>query len=131
RIRSNRSKESDAELHKVFTIDKNGNSTMNLTGELDRWVGQYQWSSDSEKIYFTAQNEGRVELYSVPSGGGDYTALVDEQGQVGSFSVAPDGTVYYVYADVTSPDEIYRVDSGGGSPEQLTSFNQEFVEEVN
>jgi dipeptidyl aminopeptidase/acylaminoacyl peptidase len=130
RIRSNRSKESDAELHKIFTINTDGKNTVNLTGELDRWVGQYQWSADSDKIYFTAQNEGRVELYSVPSRGGDYTPLVDERGHVGSFSVASDGTVYYVYEDVTSPDEIYRVGSDGGSPEQLTSFNQEFVDEV-
>jgi dipeptidyl aminopeptidase/acylaminoacyl peptidase len=130
RVRSNRSKETDSELHKIFTIENDGSSKVNLTGALDRWAEQYQWSADSDKIYFTAQNEGRVELYSVPSRGGDYTPLVNERGHVGSFSVSPDGTVYYVFEDVTSPDEIYRIGSDGGSTEKLTSFNQEFVDEV-
>lgn len=130
RVRSNRSKESDAELHKIFTMEPGSTDRVNLTGALDRWAEQFQWSADGDKIYFTAQNEGRQELYSVPSGGGSYTAIVDDNGEVGSFAVADDGTVYYVYEDLTSPQEIYQVDAEGGERRQLTSFNQDFVDEV-
>jgi len=131
RVRSNRSKESDAELHKIFMRSiQPGDEPVNLTGSLDRWAEAFEWSDDGKKIYFTAQNEGRVELYSTPSQGGSHTPIVTSDGEVGSFSVADDGTVYYVYEDVTSPDEVYRVSSEGGEPQQLTSYNEAFVNEV-
>ena len=131
RVRANRTKETDAELHKIFTRSIQSNDKpVNLTGSLDRWAEVFEWSDDGDKIYFTAQNEGRVELYSTPSDGGPYSSIITRKGEVGSFSVTDDGTVYYVYEDITSPDEIYRISSEGGEPKQLTSFNEAIVNEV-
>ena len=130
RLRDHRSKESDAEQMKVYVISAQGRDTVNLTAALDQWCSAVRWSSDSRRIYFTAQNAGRVNLYAVPVDGGDVTPLVDEPGQVRSYALATNGELYYVYTDATHPPEIYRADRDGSAKRRLTDFNKSFVDKV-
>jgi dipeptidyl aminopeptidase/acylaminoacyl peptidase len=130
RIRSNRSKESDAELKKIYVMAAEGGEPVHLNESLDRWVNDFQWGPAGDNIYFTAQNEGRVELHSASNEDGSISSIVTDQGQVGDFSVAGDGTIYYAYEDFTHPDEIYRIDSNSSEQEKLTALNKELTEEV-
>lgn len=134
RQRAGRSKETDAELVKLFTLPVSNdtlvhsNTKNNITGPLDRWANKYKWANDN--LYFTIQDKGRVELYKSSDDGSNATSIIDDQGQVGDFAVAGDGTVYYVYGDFTHPDEIYRVNTDGSGKVKLTSFNQDFINQV-
>jgi len=134
RQRAGRSKETDAELVKLFTLPVSNdtlvqeNAKNNITGPLDRWANKYKWENDN--LYFTIQDRGRVELYKSTDDGGNATPVVEDQGQVGDFAVANDGTIYYVYGDFTHPDEIYRVNTNGSGKEKLTTFNREFTSQV-
>lgn len=130
RERAGRSKESDAELIKLYTMDPDGENVVNLSGPVDRWVEGFQWAPNSERLYFSIQNEGRVELYTVAADGGDPQSLIREQGQVGDFAVAEDGTIYYVFSSMSRPDEIWRAGPDGRGGERLTAFNAAFVNEV-
>lgn len=130
RERSRRSKESDAELKKLYTMTADGGEPIGLTRSIDRWADDFQWGPDSDRVFFTVQNEGRVELYSVPGTGGSGDPIVTERGQVGAFSVAGNDTIYYVYGDFTNPDEIFRIRPDGSGRGKLTAFNKAFVDEV-
>jgi dipeptidyl aminopeptidase/acylaminoacyl peptidase len=130
RVRSHRSKESDAELENIYVMDAAGGKPVNLTKSLDRWPNKFQWGRGADNVYMTVQNEGRVELYSASIKNGSVSPIVTERGQVGDFSVAQDGKIYYVYEDFTHPDEIYRIDWDGSDKEKLTTLNEAFTQEV-
>jgi dipeptidyl aminopeptidase/acylaminoacyl peptidase len=131
RLRAGRSKESDAELKKLYTLPARGGRAMELSAPLDRWVGDFSWSSQGKTVYFTVQNQGRQELYSAPAEGGPVTALVTDPGQVGSFAVEKDGkAIYYVFTDLVQPDEIFRLDVAAASKTQLTRVNHAFTQSV-
>lgn len=131
RIRSHRSKESDAELKKIYVMDIATGEARDLTGPIDRWTNDFQWgSADTDAVYFTAQNEGRVELYAASSDDGAITPIITDRGQVGDFSVAENGKVYFAFQDFRHPVEIYRSDPDGSNREKLTALNQQLTDEV-
>jgi len=123
RTRGHRSKESDAELYKVYVMDTEGENLVNLTSSLDRWSQSPAWSYDSQKIYFTAQNLGRVGLYVATAEGGKVSSLIDEVGQVGSYAISKNSEIFYVFTDFTHPPEIYKTNVHGQKKEKLTDFN--------
>lgn len=129
RTRDHRSKESDAEFYKVYVIPANGGTPVNLTVSLDQWSMSPVWAYDGKRIYFTAQDTGRVCLYEASIEGGKVAPIIEDYGQVGSFAPRKNGDVYYVFQDFAHPAEIYRV-GAGGKKERLTFFNQKFSEEV-
>ncbi|MCZ6777109.1 MAG: S9 family peptidase [Ignavibacteria bacterium] len=130
RERDHRSKESDAELKKVYVMSVSGGSPVNLTAPLDRWSSSPQWSSDGSTVYFTAQNSGKIGLYAAPVEGGTARPVMDEVGQVTSYCLGEDGEIFYVFTDNTQPPEIYRTNMDGGGKRKLTELNTAFAEEV-
>ena len=130
RLRDHRSKESDAELRKVYVIPAEGGETINLTTSLDRWSMSPTWSRDSRTVYFSAQNSGRVGLYTAPAVGGKVDCVFEEDGRVEDFCLGSKGEVFLVYQDFTHPPEIFCIDQDGSEKEQMTYFNQSLVDEV-
>jgi dipeptidyl aminopeptidase/acylaminoacyl peptidase len=131
RNREHRSKESDAELYKVCVILREGGDAVNLTEPLDRWSGSPAWTEDGEKVYFTAQNHGRVGLYSAPKKGHAVNKVFEENGQVEDFCMGKNGDIFLVYTDFTHPEEIFRINETQNiEKKQLTNLHQEFVNEV-
>lgn len=132
RNRDHRSKESDAELYKVCVIPKEGGDQFNLTEPLDRWASSPVWAEKSDKVYFTAQNHGRVGLYAAPKKGYEVNCVFEENGQIGDYCLGENGDIFFVYTDFTHPQEIFRISAGEKTPEkqQLTHFHQDFIDEV-
>jgi len=130
RLRDHRSKESDAELHKIFVISSKEGKPVNLTGKLDRWSSSPVWSDDGSKVYFTAQNSGKVCLYEAPAEGGKVKTIIDELGQVRSYALGNNDNIYYVFTDFTHPTEIFRTNVQGTEKEKLTFFNREVMDEI-
>lgn len=130
RLRDHRSKESDAELRKVYVIPKDGGEPVNLTEPLDRWSMNPTWADDSAKVYFTAQNHGRVGLYAAPRQGGKVDCIFEDNGQVQDFCLGKDGEIFFVYTDFTHPPEIFRFDGATKEKRPLTFFHQDFVDAV-
>jgi dipeptidyl aminopeptidase/acylaminoacyl peptidase len=130
RLRDHRSKESDAELHKIYVIPANGGTPVNLSASLDRWSSSQAWSEDSQKVYFTAQNSGKVCLYVSDVEGGKVTPIVDDYGQLRRFTLGKNGEIFFITSDFTHPAEIYKTNIRGGQKQKLTSFNKKFTEEV-
>ncbi len=128
RMRDHRSKESDAELPKIYVIPCKGGHPVNLTAPLDRWSMSPAWSDDSQKVYFTAQNSGKVGLYVAPKEGGKVDLLFEDKGQVLDFCLGKTGEKFIVHTDFTHPAEIYRI--GEKKRVQMTSFHQDLVDEV-
>jgi dipeptidyl aminopeptidase/acylaminoacyl peptidase len=130
RVRDRRCKESDAELHKIYVMPKEGGDPVNLTATLDRWSMSPVWSDDSQRVYFTAQNSGKVGIYMAPRQGGKVERLFEENGQVSHFCMGKDKEIFFVYTDFTHPPEIYRISEENKNKVQMTAFHRDLIDEV-
>ncbi len=129
RLRDHRSKESDAELHKLYVIPSDGGTPRDLTSPLDRWCRSFQWTGDGKKLYFVAQNVGRQSLYEVPWEGGEIRPVIDRDGQVKNFTLSSRNEIFYTYGDFTHYPEVYRMRPDGGK-EKLTSLHDSLNDEI-
>jgi dipeptidyl aminopeptidase/acylaminoacyl peptidase len=97
-----------------------------LTAGFDRSVADMTLSRDGKTVYFTAMDEGRVRLFSVPTGGnGKVTALDRDSGGVYAGPQLGGRWLVARWEDATNPAELVRVDTRNGRHEFLTSFNKE------
>jgi dipeptidyl aminopeptidase/acylaminoacyl peptidase len=102
-----------------------------LTDGFDRSVSDMTLSTDGKTIYFTAMDEGRVRLFSVPAGGkGKVSALNRDSGGVYAGPQRAGRSLVARWEDATNPAELVRVDTRSGRHEFLTGFNRERAAEL-
>lgn len=100
-----------------------------LTQSFDRMSRWPRFSPDGQYIYFTADDDGTVNLCRIPVGGGEITRPISGRVVVWSYSIAQSGEVA---AQVTSPDrpsEIFTVNSSGAQT-RVTHVNDAFLAKI-
>ena len=107
----------------VWLIDADGKNRHELTGMIDNRQGAPEWSGDGRSVYFTVQERGSVHLYRIPSGGGTPVAVVDERGNVGSWSVHGD-QIAYAFTSPSDQAELY-LKAGDQPAQKLTDLNRD------
>ena len=97
-------------------------------------ANNHLWSADGKQIYFVADRRAEPyylpadsDLYAVPSGGGEPTRIASIDGNIGPYSVAPEGRrIAFIGTLRGSPERSYSqsdlwiLDSPGGVPRNLT-----------
>ena len=97
-----------------------------LTDGFDRSVSDMTLGADGKTIYFTAMDEGRVRLFSVPArGNAKVAALNRDSGGVYAGPQPAGRSLVARWEDATNPAELVRVDTRSGRHEFLTGFNRE------
>ncbi|HKX60743.1 MAG TPA: S9 family peptidase, partial [Verrucomicrobiae bacterium] len=108
----------------------NGTVT-SVAPSFDRSVADVAFSPDSRTLYFSAEDGGRVRIWSAPANGGEARLAVDApQGVWGAFSIPEKATTSLLFANweaAHSPGECYRVELGNWQRTRLTGFNNEAV----
>jgi dipeptidyl aminopeptidase/acylaminoacyl peptidase len=99
-----------------------------LTAALDRDAGNALWSADSKTIFFAAQTEGDIPLYSIPAKGGNVTRLIGNDNGVNEFDMRGDKIVYAL-TETKNPWELYLYNAKTKSSKQLSNFNEGWVSE--
>jgi dipeptidyl aminopeptidase/acylaminoacyl peptidase len=94
----------------------------------DLSVGGYTLSRDGSAIWFTAAQEGRQNLFTVPAAGGALRRVA--QGGAISAPAVGEGFVVYSKATLTAPADLFRVEAAGGAPRQLTQMNASWLKDV-
>ena len=74
----------------------------------DLSVEEYCLSADAKTVYFTADNEGRRDLFEVSLAGGT-PKLVKKGGAIGSVRAAAGGRVIFTEASLVAPPEIFSL----------------------
>ncbi len=82
----------------VFVLPAGGGSPQQITDGDFHHRGDIAWAADGKALYVVANrnpdwnmNIGNTEVYRVPIGGGEITALTDRKGSDGNVRVSPDG----------------------------------------
>ncbi len=98
----------------AYASDGNGNVEM-------------AWSPDSKALFFRYEWEGDANLWRLPIDGGVATKLTYEEGSLGNFTVAGDGSaIAYVRSTPTRAGEIHVLDLDGGAPVVITDWATDF-----
>src|SRR5438876_757564 len=55
----------ESDLFRLMIFDRKTGENKNLTENFDRWVETFIWSTDSLRLYFTADEQGVVPIHSI------------------------------------------------------------------
>ncbi|MFQ5719143.1 MAG: prolyl oligopeptidase family serine peptidase [Acidobacteriota bacterium] len=97
-----------------------------LADDWDRSVGSLTWTADSKALIVTAQETGRVKIFSVDVATGKVTPLVDAHHNT-AVQVASDGRLFFLRDHTAAPADLFTAAADGSSPRALTAVNKERV----
>jgi dipeptidyl aminopeptidase/acylaminoacyl peptidase len=112
----------------VMPID--GGEVRDLNLELDREVFIHHWTADSRAIVFCAETFGDAEVYRVTLDDGEIETLVSGTMEIDALDVAPDGGLAYCGCTPLAPAELFWRASGASTAQQMTTYNQDFLDEI-
>ncbi len=114
----------ESDRWRLIVLDLANDRTTVVTEPLDRSVGSFAWSSDSTRLFFTAEDRGRHVLYIIPAQGGASRLIASGPNTIDDVQLSGDGkTMIYTSQSASAPIEIYRTTSSGGEPVALTHLN--------
>jgi dipeptidyl aminopeptidase/acylaminoacyl peptidase len=101
---------------------RSGNTAMDSFSRLPLGENILQWAAGA-RLVFASEKDGWAHLYSVPSSGGPETALTPGGYEVENVAWSPDRSYCVVACNNGDIDHrhLWKVNVGGGAPEQLTS----------
>jgi dipeptidyl aminopeptidase/acylaminoacyl peptidase len=91
---------------------------------IDRVITQVKWAADESKLYFTAQNQGGVPLYSFDITSKQVKQLTDNNTGVLGFDLTSNGFIY-AKTGIENPSEIYH--QMADSTRTFTSLNSAWL----
>jgi len=112
----------------IATASATGEKPTLITSSLDRDAGNLVWSGDSKTIFFAAQADGDIPIYSVPAKGGDITKILGNDNGVNDFDVQGDKVVYAL-TETKNPWEIFILNLKDKSNVQPTKLNEGWLKE--
>ncbi len=118
---------------KLYVMNRDGSNARMISGNLDRDVGNPQWSGDSRGLFIQYDDEGNTKIGYV-SLSGDVQVLAENVGGLslgrpysgGQYSVARNGTFTFTHGTPYQPAEL-AVGRLGRDVQQLTSLNEDLL----
>lgn len=112
----------------IDVYDRKAKSKKTLFETPDLSVGEVAVTADGGSIAFTAESEGRGNLYTLPLAGGTPREIV----RGGSLSAVSAGPDFFVYsrASLDGPAEIFRASLDGKNVTALTRENEGWKKDV-
>ena len=104
-VRAQRRPTFEADRWYLDIYDRKTKAKRTLFESPDLSVDEFVLSKDGKTVYFTAEREGRRDLFEVSLSGGT-PRLLKKGGDIGSLSAGP-GVLVFTEATLTSPPEIF------------------------
>jgi dipeptidyl aminopeptidase/acylaminoacyl peptidase len=117
--------ETTMEDNHVWLMAADGSGRRDLGAAVDNRQGPAEWAPDGSALYASVQERGHQRLYRLPLAGAPQPVIAEE-GRVGSFSVAADGTLAYAFTGRADLAQLH-VRAAGGAPRRLTDLNADVL----
>jgi dipeptidyl aminopeptidase/acylaminoacyl peptidase len=100
----------ESDRWRLMLYDRRTGQKRNLTEDFDRWVGTITWLTDSSRIYFTTDNEGKSAVYSLSVATGKTVELpLVIMASVDDLAVDSRGEeIFFTNNSIEAPNEIWR-----------------------
>ena len=112
-------------LHIVVRDARTGKARA-LTASWDRSVMRIGVSADGASLLATAADGGQEALFAIDAADGTPRKIVGT-GEVGGYAATKDA-VYFTWANLAAPADLYVTRIRGGTPQRLTAVNQALLE---
>lgn len=121
----------EADRWRLMLFDRATSATATVTEEFDHSVESYEWSPDSQTIYFTAEENGEMILWGVTLPPRNEVKRV-LAGFNSEFDLSSDGnTLAIVRTSLTLPAEVFAMDfKKSSTPRQLTHHNDMLLSQL-
>ncbi|MBA3232022.1 MAG: S9 family peptidase [Acidobacteria bacterium] len=127
-VRAQRRAAFESDRWYLDAYDLASRTTRTLFTTPDLSLGHYSLSKDGSTIWFTAQQEGRENLFRLPAAGGEPVRVM-QGGMISSIQVGADALVFS-RSSLTAPPDIYRAGLDGAALRPLTRANASWMKEV-
>lgn len=118
----------ESDRWRLLVLERATGKISNLTEALDRWVGEFTWSPDSTRLFFTVEDRGRSGLQMISATGGGSRNVIAGSSTLGDVQFSADGrTMVYTEQSGSRPAEIFRTTSAGGAGTPLTRLNDGLI----
>lgn len=117
-----------ADRVRLMQIDRATGKEKELLSGWDRSPHRWVFVDDGS-LLLEAEETARMKLFHLELGSGE-PRRVHGKGSASGVSVTPDGTLYFVLNDLSSPAEVVRCPLSGGPTERVTHFTRWFEEEI-
>ena len=120
----------ESDQQNLVLYDRAKYTTVNLTKNFDRSVGQYIWGPYSKYIYFTAIDRGKSKIYRLSIKNGKIKTLVDDA-VCWNIVISNDGNyLYYLKSTSIQPYEIYKYNNKNNKQKRLTFFSDSLFSQL-
>jgi len=123
----------ESDLFRLAVYEVATGATTVLTESFRNWVEEFEWSSDSKTLYFSAPAEGRTPVYRLDLSDRRITPLLTDAALAGFKFVPGEKRLVFIQHSVGQPREIYTAEIEGGKLEpatRLTTVNEAVAGEV-
>ena len=118
--------ESDRWYLDAYDVAAGTKKTLFTTPDLS--IGEYALSKDGLTVWFTAGEQARTNLFTVPVTGGTPNRVV-KGGSISGIQPGANGVVFSM-STLISPPDIYRASAGEGLVQPLTHANESWLSTV-
>ncbi len=120
-------------VNKLYVMNRDGSNSRLISGNLDRDVGDPQWSADGRGLFFQYDDEGNTKIGYI-SLDGNVEVLAHDVGGLslgrpysgGEYTVADNGTFTFTLGTPLHPAEL-AVGRRGRDAQQLTRLNEDLL----
>ncbi|MBN1781278.1 S9 family peptidase [bacterium] len=114
----------------ILLKDRFNGRIRNLTENFDLDVNEMVWTPDSDHIYFTAWDQGRLVIFHVDVKTGKIKGTL-LTGTNTNLMISPDGNrLYFVRSRAHMPPEIFTCNLKGEQLEQISFLNHRLVNQI-
>jgi len=123
-------------LAQLMVVDINADGTfagapVNILGDWDLGTRGAGFNPDGSAVRFSTGITGNSHLFEIPASGGAVRQITRGDRQLGGFSASADAALMaYTGTDATHPAELYIAAGDGGAESRATSFNDEWLADV-
>lgn len=114
-------------VSELYSSNIDGAQMRKISGDLDRDVGQLNWSDDSRLVYFTAGDRGTRNVHSADRNG-RISQVTSGTHMLSISSMIEGGVAVGTLTSQLKPADVVRIDFGNnGRIEQLTAVNEDIL----
>jgi dipeptidyl aminopeptidase/acylaminoacyl peptidase len=121
--------ETDMEDTHVWIMKADGSDKKEIGSVIDNRQDSPTWSGDGAFVYCIVPERGSSKLYRIAINGGNAEAVINEPGQLDSFSISKNNNIAYTFISKTDLAQLY-LKTENANTEKLSDLNAEILQGI-